>query len=59
MCREAKILLVVSALFTFASGLSGIFVDIFFWRETNSFLVIVIYNLIHFIITPITFIAAE
>jgi len=58
MCREAKILLVVSALFTFASGLSGIFVDVFFWRETNNIIVIVIYNLIHFIVTPITFIAA-
>ena len=58
MCREAKILLGVSALFTFASALSGIFVDIFFYRQTNDFIVIVIYNLIHYIVTPITFIFA-
>lgn len=56
MSREAKILLMVSAMFTFASSLSGIFVDIFFWRETNNFIVIVIYNLINYIITPIIFI---
>jgi YQGE family putative transporter len=56
MCREAKVLLAVSALFTFAMGLSGIFVNVFFWRETGNFLVIVIYNLTHYIFTPVTFI---
>lgn len=56
MGREAKILLVVSAMFTFASSLSGIFVDIFFWRETKDFVVIVIYNLIHYVMTPLIFI---
>lgn len=56
MCREAKILLVMSALFTFAMGLSGIFVNIFFWKQTSSFIIIVTYNLIHYITTPITFI---
>ena len=55
MCKEAKILLFMSALFTFAAGLSGIFVNIFFWKQTNSFIVIVIYNMIHYITTPITF----
>jgi YQGE family putative transporter len=58
MCREAKILLAVSALFTFAMGLSGIFINIFFWKQTNSFIIIVIYNLIHYITTPLAFIAA-
>ena len=48
----------VSALFAFAMGLSGIFVNVFFWKETSNFIVIVIYNLIHYIITPITFILA-
>lgn len=56
MCREAKVLLAVSALFTFAMGLSGIFVNVFFWRETGNFIVIVIYNLTHYIFTPVTFI---
>lgn len=58
MCKNAKVLLVVSALFSFAMGLSGIFVSVFFWKETNSFIIIVIYNLIHYITTPITFILA-
>lgn len=58
MCKEAKILLLISALFTFAMGLSGIFINVFFWRETGKFTIIVIYNLIHYIITPIAFIAA-
>jgi YQGE family putative transporter len=56
MCREAKILLIISALFTFAMGLSSIFVNVFFWKQTNDFVVIVIYNLMHYVITPISFI---
>lgn len=58
MCREAKILLLMSVLFTFAMGLSSIFVNIFFWKQTNNFIVIVVYNLMQYIITPITFIIA-
>ncbi|MCM0649931.1 MFS transporter [Clostridium swellfunianum] len=58
MCREAKILLIVSALFTFAMGLSGIFINVFFWKETNSFIIIVLYNLMHYITTPIAFISS-
>lgn len=58
MCKNAKVLLAVSALFAFAMGLSGIFINVFFWRETSSFIVIVIYNLIHYIVTPITFVLA-
>lgn len=56
MCRDAKILLFVSALFTFAMGLSNIFVNVFFWRQTNDFTVIVIYNMMHYIVIPIMFI---
>ncbi|MBP2021313.1 YQGE family putative transporter [Clostridium punense] len=56
MTKEAKILLLMSALFTFAAGLSGIFVNIFFWKQTNSFIIIVIYNMLHYITTPMTFI---
>lgn len=58
MCKSAKILLTISVLFTFAIGLSGIFVNVFFWRETSSFIVIAIYNLINYTFTPITFILA-
>jgi YQGE family putative transporter len=39
-------------------GLSNIFVNIFFWRETKSFIIIAVYNLIINIATPITFIVA-
>ncbi len=58
MCKESKILLLISALFTFAIGLSGIFINVFFWKQTNNFKVIVIYNLIHYIATPIFFIVS-
>lgn len=55
MCKEAKILLAVNALFTFAMGLSSVFVNVFFWRETGNFIVIVIYNLMHYITMPFAF----
>ena len=58
MCKEAKVLIMMSAIFTAAMGLSGVFVNIFFWRETESLTVIVLYNLMHYIMTPITFIIA-
>jgi MFS transporter, YQGE family, putative transporter len=58
MCKEAKILLVISALFTFAMGLSNIFVNVFFWKQTNEFAVIAVYHLTHYIATPITFVIA-
>ncbi|MFZ5353586.1 MAG: MFS transporter [Bacillota bacterium] len=56
MCKQAKLLLVISALYTFAMGLSGIFVNVYFWKQTNDFKVIVLYNMIHYIATPIAFI---
>ncbi len=58
MSKEAKILLVISALFTFAMGLSNIFVNVFFWKQTNDYIVIAIYHLTHYIFTPVTFILA-
>ena len=58
MCREAKILLIVSALFTLAMGLSNIFVNIFFWKQTKDFIVITIYNLMHYLVTPAAFFGA-
>ncbi len=58
MCREAKVLLIISALFTFAMGLSNIFVNIFFWKQTSEFRVIAIYHLTHYVATPFAFILA-
>lgn len=58
MSKEAKILLVISALFTFAMGLSNIFVNVFFWKQTNEYGVIAIYHLMHYIATPVAFILA-
>ncbi|MCD2348811.1 MFS transporter [Clostridium guangxiense] len=58
MCKNAKILLVVSALFTFSTGLSNIFTNVFFWRETKNLVVIAIYNLVIYLITPTVFVAA-
>lgn len=58
MSKEAKILLAISALFTFAMGLSNIFVNVFFWKQTNDYVVIAIYHLTHYIFTPVTFILA-
>lgn len=58
MCKDAKALLLVSTLFTFAMGLSNIFVNVFFWKQTNSFSVIVIYNMTHYVVIPIIFILA-
>ena len=58
MCKNAKIHLLVSTLFTFAMGLSNIFVNVFFWRQTNNFRIVVIYNMIQYIVIPLTFITA-
>lgn len=58
MCKEARILLVISALFTFAMGLSNIFVNVFFWKQTNEYVVIAIYHLTHYVATPVTFVIA-
>lgn len=56
MCKEAKVLLVISALFTFAIGLSNIFVNVFFWKQTNDFIIIAVYNLMHYITIPMAFV---
>ncbi|MDF2614178.1 MAG: hypothetical protein K0S71_1964 [Clostridia bacterium] len=58
MCKKAKILLIVSGLFTFAMGLSNVFVNIFLWKKSNDFMIIAKYNLIHYIFIPITFLIA-
>ncbi|OGO78577.1 MAG: MFS transporter [Clostridiales bacterium GWB2_37_7] len=56
MCKDAKALLLVSTLFTFAMGLSNIFVNVFFWKQTKDFKIIVIYNMMHYIVIPLIFI---
>jgi MFS transporter, YQGE family, putative transporter len=58
MCKESKMLLLISVIFTLAMGLSGIFINVFFFKETKSFIVVVIYNLMHYIFTPLSFIGA-
>lgn len=58
MSKKAKILLLVSGLFTLSIGLSNVFVNIFLWKKSNDFIVIAIYNLMHYIFLPISFIAA-
>lgn len=58
MCKETKMLLLISIVYTLAMGLSGIFINVFFFRETKSFIVIVIYNLITYLFSPLSFIAA-
>jgi len=58
MSKEAKIILVISVLFTLAMGLSNIFVNILLWKESNDFIVVALYNLMHYIFVPITFIFA-
>lgn len=55
MCRDTKLLFIVSALFTMAMGISGVFVNVFFWKQTREFSVIVIYNLAQYLVTPVTF----
>ncbi|MCX7709875.1 MAG: MFS transporter [Clostridia bacterium] len=58
MSKEAKIILVVSILFTLALGLSNIFVNIFLWKKSRDFTIVALYNLMHYIFVPITFILA-
>lgn len=58
MSKKAKILLVVSALFTLAMGLSNVFVNIFLWKKSNDFVLVALYNLMHYLFVPITFIFA-
>ncbi|CAH2214113.1 MFS transporter [Tepidibacter aestuarii] len=55
MSKEAKILLIISGLFTLAKGLSNVFVNIFLWKKSNDFIMISQYNLIQYIFLPIAF----
>ncbi|HYE82299.1 MAG TPA: MFS transporter [Clostridia bacterium] len=56
MCKEARVLLIISALFTFAIGLSNIFVNVFFWKQTNEYTVIAVYHLTHYVTIPVAFV---
>lgn len=58
LSKKAKILLLISALFTLAIGLSNVFVNIFLWKKSNDFVLIAKYNLMHYFFVPITFIFA-
>ncbi|TCT15444.1 YQGE family putative transporter [Natranaerovirga pectinivora] len=58
MSKKVIILLVISGLFTLAMGLSNVFVNIFLWKKTNDFVLVAIYNLMHYIFAPVSFILA-
>ena len=58
MTREAKIILILSVLFTIAMGFSGIFVNVFIWKATNDYTGIISYHLMQFIFLPLTFIVS-
>lgn len=58
MSKKAKILLVISGLFTLAMGLSNVFVNIFLWKKSNNFILLAQYNLMHYLFVPVTFIVA-
>ncbi|EPR09205.1 MFS transporter [Ruminiclostridium papyrosolvens] len=58
MSRKAKLLLIVSALFTLAMGISNVFLNILLWKESKNFIVLAQYNLMQYIFVPITFIFA-
>lgn len=58
MSKQAKVLLVIAAIFTLSMGLSNVFVNIFLWKKSSDFILIAGYNLMHYIFVPITFIAA-
>lgn len=55
MCKDTRLLFIVSGLFNLAMGISGVFVNVFFWKQTSSFSIIVAYNLTQYLTTPITF----
>lgn len=55
---DAKILLIIAALFTIAIGLSNTFVNVFIWRIKKDFAAIGVFNLFIHIATPLTFILA-
>ncbi len=58
MSRKAKILLIISGLFTLSMGLSNVFVNIFLWKKSSDFIIIAKYNLMHYIFLPFSFLAA-
>ncbi|WP_432665848.1 MFS transporter [Wukongibacter baidiensis] len=58
MSKKAKILLLISGLFTLSMGLSNVFVNIFLWKKSNDFIIIAKYNLMHYVFLPPAYIAA-
>lgn len=58
MSKKAKILLLISGLFTLSIALSNVFVNVFLWKRTQDFIMIGKYNLMHYIFIPLTFIFA-
>lgn len=58
MSKKAILLLIVNGLYSLALGLSKIFVNIFLWKQSNNFVLIATYNLMHYVFSSISFIIA-
>jgi len=56
LSRNAKILLLIGGLFTIANGLSGTFVNVYLWKSNQDFAKIGIFNFLHYLFIPISFI---
>lgn len=56
LSKNLKILLTIHTLFCIAIGLSNIFLNIFIWKYTQNFALVMQFNLISYITQPITFI---
>ncbi|WP_124727977.1 MFS transporter [Staphylospora marina] len=56
--RSAKLLLLESGLFAVATALSGTFVNVFLWKIGNDWIMIALYNLMHYLSGAATFVLA-
>lgn len=55
LSMQAKLLLLVTGLFTLGSGFSSIFVNLYLWKLNNSFVTIAIFNLTQYVLVLTTF----
>jgi len=58
LSREAKLLLILQALFQLATNLSNLFVSIYLWRMEKDFILVGKYHLMLFICSTLTFIVS-
>jgi YQGE family putative transporter len=50
-----RILLVIGALFTLATALSGAFVNVYLWRQNQSLIILALYNGLQYLMMPVAF----